>query len=572
MSQLSFRLFGSPQIEIDGRPVDFGRHKAMALCAYLAVTAQPHRRDTLATLFWPWQDQSSARASLRRVLHTATRAVGSERFALTRETIGLVQGPDLWVDVLQFRQAVEASGRAPSGQQADAARMGKLSAATDLYRGDFLAGFTLRDTPDFDTWQYITAQDLRRSAVSLLQQLAEFHLECAEFEPAITFAQHWLSLDPLDERAHRTLIRLHAGAGNRTQALHQYDQCCRLLENELGVTPEPETIDLIDDVRTNRFAVASAAESGSSTTPVVELGNADPQTDPQTIPTAAPYPVAQPILSEIRTLTALSLAVEYGEEEVAATSPHAETAGLEEFKQAVHTLSESVDAAIDHLGSDGGLLFFGLSRSHEDDAERALHVAFELVRLAAECHIRIAIGIKSGEASVSGDDLPVVGGSLASRTAMLQRKAALGQVLVDRHTWRRTRDAYHMAPLSTAERAQGVGGPVYIAGGPMAQPLKSRGILGLQSELIGREYELAGLLADCREISDGRGKLVFVIGSAGVGKSRLIGELREALERAAEDDPSPLWLEGRCLEMSMFNRLRTVPSDDRRLLQPGCRC
>ena len=491
VSQLSFRLFGSPQIEIDGRPVEFGRHKAMALCAYLAVTAQRHRRDALATLFWPWQDQSSARASLRRVLHTATRAVGSERFALTRETIGLVQDPDLWVDVLQFKQAVGAPRRDRSGEQADAAWMGQLKTATDLYRGDFLAGFTLRDTADFDTWQYMTAQDLRLSAVTMLQQLAESHMECARFEQAITFAQRWLSLDPLDERAHRSLIRLYAGAGNRTQALHQYDQCRRLLEDELGVTPELETIDLIDDVRANRFAAATA-ESRPSARPVVETGNADTQTGSQAMPIAASYPAVQPVLSEIRTVTALSLAVEYGEDKVTATSSHAETAALEEFKQAVYTLSEGVDAVIHHLGSDGGLLFFGLVRIHEDDAERALHIAFELVRLATEGRIRIAIGIKSGEAfvtgnGVSGNDLLVVGGSLASQTAMLQRRAALGQVLVDRHTWRRTRNAYHMARLSTTERTQGVAAPVYIATGPMAQPLKSRGILGLQSELIGRE-------------------------------------------------------------------------------------
>ena len=322
------------------------------------------------------------------------------------------------------------------------------------------------------------------------------------------------------------------------------------------MTPEPETVDLIDDVRANQFAAAPTEKSGASAPPAVEVGSSITQIGHQAIVKPASHPTAQPVLSEIRTLTALSLAVEYGEDEVAATSSHPETAALEEFKQAVHTLSESVKAAIDHLGSDGGLLFFGLPRSHEDDAERALHVAFELVRLAAECRIRIAIGVKSGEAFVTGNDIlamisPVVGGSLASQTAMLQRRAALGQVLVDRHTWRRTRDAYHMASLSTAERAQGIAGPIYIATGPMAQPLKSRGILGLQSELIGRENELAGLLADCREISDGRGKLVFVIGSAGVGKSRLIGELREALEREAQDDTSPLWLEGRCLEMSM---------------------
>ena len=66
MSALKLFLLGPPRIELDGRPVDIQRRKALALLIYLAASGQPHSRDTLATLFYPDNDQSRARAYLRR--------------------------------------------------------------------------------------------------------------------------------------------------------------------------------------------------------------------------------------------------------------------------------------------------------------------------------------------------------------------------------------------------------------------------------------------------------------------------------------------------------------------------
>jgi len=66
MSQLSLFLLGPPRLELDSESLDIGRRKAVALFAYLAVTARGHARDALATLFWPEHEQSRARAALRR--------------------------------------------------------------------------------------------------------------------------------------------------------------------------------------------------------------------------------------------------------------------------------------------------------------------------------------------------------------------------------------------------------------------------------------------------------------------------------------------------------------------------
>ena len=58
MSDLRLLLLGSPRIEQDGAPVEIRRRKAIALCAYLAVTGEPHRRESLAALLWPDYDES----------------------------------------------------------------------------------------------------------------------------------------------------------------------------------------------------------------------------------------------------------------------------------------------------------------------------------------------------------------------------------------------------------------------------------------------------------------------------------------------------------------------------------
>ena len=65
MATLSISLFGSPRVQIDERPVHIPRRKGLALLAFLAVTEQEQRRDTLAALFWPESSAQKARGALR---------------------------------------------------------------------------------------------------------------------------------------------------------------------------------------------------------------------------------------------------------------------------------------------------------------------------------------------------------------------------------------------------------------------------------------------------------------------------------------------------------------------------
>lgn len=242
VTQLRIMLLGSPQIELDGVLLDTDRRKAIALLAYLAVTAVPHTRDTLATLFWPDSDQSRALAYLRRALWEANNFLGEGWLDVERDQIALRPGTAVWLDVVAFRALLDEGSSTAVNQ------------AIDLYRGDFMAGFTLRDCPDFDEWQYLQAESLRRELAEALATLVNQLTIQGEMDTAVAYAQRWLTLDPLNETAHRQLMRLYAQSGRRSAAIRQYQQCTQRLQTEVGVTPEPETVALYEAIKAGEFA------------------------------------------------------------------------------------------------------------------------------------------------------------------------------------------------------------------------------------------------------------------------------------------------------------------------------
>jgi predicted ATPase len=249
MPVLKIFLLGTPRLELDGAVVEFDTRKAEALLAYLAVTNEPVRRDTLALLLWPDYDTSNGRAALRRTLSALRKGIGGEFLEISYETIGLAQNGAIWVDAFQFHQQLEhvRAHRHPAGSSC-AGCLEALGQAAALYRGDFLIGFGLRDSANFDDWQFFQADQLRQELSWVLEQLTLAHAGQADYESAITSARRWLSLDPLREDAHRQLMHLFAWSGQRNAALRQYRECVRILQQEIGVPPMEETSRLYQQI------------------------------------------------------------------------------------------------------------------------------------------------------------------------------------------------------------------------------------------------------------------------------------------------------------------------------------
>ncbi|MGL4649771.1 MAG: AfsR/SARP family transcriptional regulator, partial [Caldilineaceae bacterium] len=253
MNRLEIRLLGSPTISVASAAVSTDRRKAIALLAYLAVTGTAHARDYLSTLFWPEYD--TAAAYLRRTLWELREMVGAEWLDAGRDRIALAHGPDLWVDVREFRRL---AGRQDAGHH-ELPPIDAWAEAASLYQGAFLQGFSLRDSPGFDDWQRFEAEALQREADGLLRRMAAAALAKGSLEGALEPTRRRLTLDPLQEDAHRDLMRLYAQAGNRAAALRQYEQAAHLLKQELNAPPEPATTALYEQIRAGEWSPVAAA-------------------------------------------------------------------------------------------------------------------------------------------------------------------------------------------------------------------------------------------------------------------------------------------------------------------------
>lgn len=277
MPERQLYFLGSPLVTLDGRPVEMPRRKALALLAYLACVGESHRRERLAALFWPETEPARAYAYLRQSLWEIHRALGNNYIQADRETIGLAAPAQTWSDVRHFRQqlAYQAAHLHPAGETCPAC-IQTLQAAVECYRGDFLEGFGLRDSPAFDEWQFFQAEALRREFSSALQKLIQLLQAAGQASAAIPYARRWLSLDPLDENAHRQLMQLYALNGERGAALRQYQECARILEQELGLQPDAQTRQLHQRIQLDTLRPASAGEPANQPAAALDLDQVFP--------------------------------------------------------------------------------------------------------------------------------------------------------------------------------------------------------------------------------------------------------------------------------------------------------
>ncbi len=202
MTALKIHLLGSPLIEQGQNALNIQRRKVQALLFYLALTGEPQQRGTLATLLWSESDQQRAQGSLRRHLSELNRDLGGGWISPGHATVSLARPTDLWVDLFEFQQLLASCQRHDhAADGACSACIEPLTRAVALYRGDFLAGFTLPDAPVFDEWQFFQTEGLRQRYATALERLVQAHVAEVEMASAIPYARRRLRND--DHLTHR---------------------------------------------------------------------------------------------------------------------------------------------------------------------------------------------------------------------------------------------------------------------------------------------------------------------------------------------------------------------------------
>lgn len=252
MVTAELQLLGPPTLLVNDEPARLHSRKTLALLAYLVLEADtPQSRETLAGLFWGESTEQRARHSLRQALYSLRQAlqeVADACLPTTEQAITFRPQPNFQVDALQFLAAAES-------QDVD-----ELRRASDLYRGLLLEGVSLADCPAFEEWLFFRRDTLEQKALAVLQALVEHLIEAHKYREARDTAQRLVALNPLQEAAHRALMRIHAALGNRDAVHRQYRVCADVLGRELSVEPSAATQALHEKLPATTFDVQLSSE------------------------------------------------------------------------------------------------------------------------------------------------------------------------------------------------------------------------------------------------------------------------------------------------------------------------
>ena len=263
MPCVNIALLGRFEVRLDDQRVDaFGYDKVRALLAYLACEADHIvSREFLAGLLWPDYPEQRARQNLSQALFTLRKAMADDRDSpsflhVTRRSVQFTCTDCCRLDVGGFESLLAACRtHAHRDLQSCGACVERLSEAALLYRGDFLGAFSLPDSPLFEEWVLVQRERLNHKVMQALEELAGAYMARGEFGRALEYARRQLVLNPWRESAHRQVIRALALSGQRQEALAQYETCCAILMEDLGVKPEPETVALCQEIRAGRLSV-----------------------------------------------------------------------------------------------------------------------------------------------------------------------------------------------------------------------------------------------------------------------------------------------------------------------------
>jgi class 3 adenylate cyclase/tetratricopeptide (TPR) repeat protein len=220
-----------------------------------------------------------------------------------------------------------------------------------------------------------------------------------------------------------------------------------------------------------------------------------------------------------------------------ATDPEALRATMRSYYDEMRTILERHGGTVEKFIGDAVMAVFGIPVAYEDDALRAVRAAWEMRAAVPELGLRARIGVNTGEV-VAGSGDSLVTGDAVNVAARLEQAAEPGEVLIGADTRRLVRDAVQVEPLTIEAKGKGnvaVFRLVHVD--PEAQAIARR----FDTPLIGRHGELEQLhQAFDRAVRERRCHLFTLLGSAGVGKSRLVGEFLTSTGTRV--------LEGRCLD------------------------
>ena len=214
---------------------------------------------------------------------------------------------------------------------------------------------------------------------------------------------------------------------------------------------------------------------------------------------------------------------------------------LHDYRTRCGEIIARYDGFVARYVGDGILTYFGWPKAHEEDAERALRAALEIVQAVKRASstevLSVRIGIATGPVVVGeqtgvGEQSRLAIGSTPNLAARLQGLALADQIVIASSTRRLVGNTFELADLGEHE-LKGIAEPVHAWQVLAVSAAASRfdaATIGAMTPIVGREQELELLLDRWQQAQEGEGQIVLLSGEPGIGKSRVMSTLRERLE------------------------------------------
>jgi DNA-binding SARP family transcriptional activator len=255
---LYFTCFGHFEVRRLNQTIALcSNRNGQAILRYLAV--QPGHCttiDALMAILWPEGELEAAQSKLHNAICALRRSLnhgyncepGGGYILCKNRVYHLNPKVVIQTDVDEFLQCHQA------GQQRSEERVALYERACHLYTGPFLSEDIYAD------WSFLQREQLSQTYLAMCRELVDFYFNSKHYEDATKWATAMLKKNRCEEVAYRYLMQIYAAQGRRSEALQQYHHCERILQEELGVSPLPETTGVFQKILTSESSSTNRAK------------------------------------------------------------------------------------------------------------------------------------------------------------------------------------------------------------------------------------------------------------------------------------------------------------------------
>ena len=226
MSKIVCTLFGVPQITKDGQSVFLPYAKINALLYYMLVS-KVVSRDEIVGLLWPDEEEKTAKKNLRNAIYQAKKSLGEDIILSPKKSFLILNEElDIQCDIDLF--------------------LSQPQEHLDLYAGEFLQGFFLKDAESYEYWITKMRNFYREKFSCECYAKIQEDIRAQRFEVVEANIKRLIELDEYDERNFRLLMRFYQETGRNSKVIETYYDLAKFLRRELGIDPDKKTREIYE--------------------------------------------------------------------------------------------------------------------------------------------------------------------------------------------------------------------------------------------------------------------------------------------------------------------------------------